>query len=426
MVESRAPTASDRGIIRPLVERILELSERPGEEEKKELWARHNALLSTEKIPVCVTYEGIPARQWDLMFGEDHLRSRGGPARRIEFDLKRRIWMAENVPDDHVVWPAVLVPAVQARGCDWGVELAWRGTGDELGAKRIVAPFADDIELSRLRAPAAEIDDEGTSSRLSEASELVGGRLAVRPLYPTLGQSPFEYAVRMRGMERIFLDLYDTPELVHGMMDFITDAMVEDHRRREERGWVNRPLDPSGRYRMVPRWRHIAAYVRVAGDTIRNGVPGPLLRDEWAYVSAQSSSGLGPAMYDEFVHRYNCRVAELYSGKTVYYHGCECLDEKLDAIATLPNLRRHHVSPWSSVGLAAKKYRGSVVLEVHAHPGKVFFGATRDDMKKEVEDLVAAADGHPMSLNLSDIHSVGENPATLRVWAEAAQEIAAG
>ena len=409
---------SDSEILRPLVDGIVALSQRPGEDEKKKLWARHNALLPTGKIPVCVTYEGIPGPQWDVVFGRDHLRCEGGLARQIEFDLKRRVWAAENVPDDHVVWPAVLVPAVQASAYDWGVELAWRRSDAELGAKQIVAPFADGVDLSKLRAPRTEVDEEATSARLGEVSRLLGGRLAVCPQYPTLGQSPFEYAVRMRGMERIFLDLYDAPEAVHGMMDFITGAMVEDHRRREEREWVNCPVDPSSRYQMVPRWRHIAACLRHDFDK-------PLLRDEWVYVSAQSASGLGPAMYDEFVHRYNCRVAKLYSGGTVYYHGCECLDQKLDIIATLPNLRRHHVSPWSSVRLAAEKYRGSVLLEVHAHPGKVFFGATRDEMRKEVTGLVAAAGGHPVCLNLSDIHSVGGNPGTLRIWAEVAQEAAA-
>ena len=115
-------------------------------------------------------------------------------------------------------------------------------------------------------------------------------------------------------------------------------------------------------------------------------------------------------MYAEFVHPYNCRVAELHSNDTVYYHGCECLDKKLDIIATLPYLRRFHVSPWSSVAAAVEKFKGSVDMEVHAHPGKVFFGFTADDMRNELAERVAQAQGLPLDLNLSDIHRHQRKP----------------
>jgi hypothetical protein len=152
----------------------------------------------------------------------------------------------------------------------------------------------------------------------------------------------------------------------------------------------------------------------------------PRLRHEWAYISAQTSSGLSPAMFAEFVHPYNVRLARYFPNQTVYYHGCEKLDHKLDVLATLPNLRRFHVSPWSSVEAAREKFRGNVVLEVHAHPGRVFFGCSPREMKQEVQRLVRAAGGVPLDINLSDIHSVNDDPRLLTRWAEAAQEVAAG
>lgn len=407
---------SDVEILKPLVERVVELAERPEEEYKKELWAKHNALMPTDKIPVCVTYEGIPGKQWELMFGENHLKCSGGVARTIEFDLKRRIWMAENAPDDHVVWKAVLIPAVSARGYEWGVPLEWESTGDELGARHIIAPFKDKIDVSLLKPAQTEVDEAATKSRLDEAAELVEDRLEVHPRYPNLGHAPFEIAVQLRGMERIFMDVYDEPDALHAMMEFITSAFVADHKRRALKGWLNCPPDPSGRFQIIPVFRHICSFLP-EGWRDRD----PLLSDEWAYVTAQSASSYGPAHFEEFVHRYNCRLAELFTNKTVYYHGCEQLDHKLDIIASLPNLRRHHVSPWSSVQLAAQKYQGTVNLEVHCHPGKVFFGGAEDDMRNEIKGFIGQAGGHPMNLNLSDIHSVNGNPATLGIWARIAQ-----
>jgi len=413
----------NRETLTPLVDQLLTLAARPEEEAKKALWARHNALQpggKIDKIPVCLTFEYLSAPHWEQILGAGHLRCRGMLARHIELDLRKRIWAATHIPDDHVVWPALTVPAVHAADhLDWGVPLEWHGSGDALGAQEIIAPFAAHIDLSRLCIPHTQVDEAATAARLAQASELVDGRLPVHPLYQTLGESPFEYVVRMRGMARIFYDVYDCPEQVHALMAFVTDATLADYRRREAHGWINSPPDPSGRYQMVPQWRHVAAYL--PPDFAARG---PRISDEWPYISAQSASGLSPAMYEEFVHRYNRQIAALYTQGTVYYHGCERLDHKLDIIATLPNLRRHHVSPWSSIELAAQKYQGRVVLEVHTNPTLIAFDASREEMGAALQARVDAADGHPMSLCLTDIHNLGHDLDSLRLWAEAAQEVA--
>jgi hypothetical protein len=149
----------------------------------------------------------------------------------------------------------------------------------------------------------------------------------------------------------------------------------------------------------------------------------PGLADEWAYVSAQTSSGLGPRQYEELVQPANTALATPFTNRTVYYHGCESLDGKIDSIMRTPNLRRFHVSPWSSVAVARGKLRAAVVCEVHANPSEVFFGGTREGMRRGLRALVEAGEGMPMDLNLSDIHSVNGRPDLLTAWAEAAQEV---
>jgi hypothetical protein len=207
---------------------------------------------------------------------------------------------------------------------------------------------------------------------------------------------------------------------VHRLMDIITSAFEQHHRNREQKGWLNVVPSSDGRYTQVG-FRVHCAHIPPDFDQAK-----PRLRHEWAYVSAQTSSGLSPGMFAEFVHPYNVRLARYFSNQTVYYHGCEKLDHKLDVLATLPNLRRFHVSPWSSVEAAREKFRGKVVLEVHAHPGRVFFGYSPREMKQEVQRLIRAAEGVPLDINLSDIHSVNGDPCLLTRWAEAAQEVAAG
>jgi uroporphyrinogen-III decarboxylase len=412
----------DKDILKPLVDQILNFAADPGMEKRKKMWADHQALQQTEKVLICVWYEFIPEPQWKLMLGRGYLRCRSVLARDIERELRKRLWAAQHVPDDHIVWSTVSVPATVSREVDWGVCFSMSGTDeqvdDPLEAKRYVPAFPDRIEPERLRFSDWLIDEQETARSVEEARKLTDDRLQIAVSYPDLGFSPFDLAAGMRGLEELMLDVYDAPQRVHELMDIITSAFEQHHRNREQRGWLNVVPSSDGRYTQVGFRVHCA---HIPSDLDQSK---PALRHEWAYISAQTSSGLGPEMFAEFVHPYNVRLARCFSNQTVYYHGCEQLDHKLAVLSTLPNLRRLHVSPWSSIEAAREKFQGSVVLEVHAHPGRVFFGYSREDMKEEVARLVHAAQGVPLDLNLSDIHSVNGDPRLLTQWTEAAQEAA--
>lgn len=414
----------DVELLRPLVDKILEASSDPKQGRKKRLWAEHQALHKIEKILVTVYYEGIPRPQWTFMFGENYLKTESALARYVEFNLRRRLWMADNVPDDHIIWPSIVIPAVISQPLDWGVPLSRVGSDEDidnpLEARKIVPPFTSEIEINRLQFTDLLIDKASTSLAIEEANELLEGRLDVYLHYPNLGYSPFDIAVGMRGIQNIMYDVIDCPEKVHLLMNFITNVFELHHRRREEQGWVNYIPTADGKYTEVGFRVHCAFLSPNFDPEI------PRLHDEWAYISAQTSSGLSPHMFDEFVHPYNMRLAKFFTNQTVYYHGCECLDQKIDIIATLPNLRRFHVSPWSSVETAKEKFQGKVILEVHAHPGKVFFGFSREDMHSDIKRLIDAAEGVPIDLNLSDIHSFNGNPKLLTTWAEEIQKVSAG
>ena len=412
----------DKDILKPLVDQILNFAADPIMEQRKRMWADHQALKQTEKVPVCVWYEYIPEPQWDLMLGRGYLKCRSVLAREIERNLRKRLWAAEHVPDDHIIWPTVTIPALISREVEWGVRFTMSGSDeqvdDPLEAKRYVPAFPDRIEPGRVSFSDWRIDEEATTGSVEEAKELTDDRSQIAVSYPDLGFSPFDHAVGMRGLEKLMFDVLDAPDLVHDLMEIITSAFEQHHRNRERRGWLNVVPGPDGRYTQVG-FRVHCAHIPSDFDPAKT-----LLRYEWAYISAQTSSGLGPEMYAEFVHPYNVRLARYFSNQTVYYHGCEQLDHKLDLLSTLPNLRRFHVSPWSSVEAAREKFQGRVVLEVHAHPGRVFFGYSPENMKEEVERLILAAEGVPLDLNLSDIHSVNGDSRLLTQWAEAAQEVA--
>jgi len=408
---------SDKDILAPLTEKLSDLADRPVEDKKKKMWADHQALRPTDKIPVSVYYEGIPPTQWKHMFGPDFLKCTDPLARSIEYDLRRRIWMAENVPDDHIVWKTIIVSVPMTLKQDWGVEICWTESDDDLGAHAYNPPFKEKIDISMLTKPVFEWDTDEIGTHLEKAEDLTGGKFTVLPSYNRGSYSPFDTAVRMRGMQDILMDVMLSPEKVKELMEFITSAQEEYEPVRKKNGLINvfSSQDNLQQY----GFRVHCAYL---SDDFSKRKPDQ--RDEWTYISAQTSAGLGPDQYAEFVYPYNARLAEFYTEQTVYYHGCECLDRKMEILRDLPNLRRFHVSPWSSVAKAAETFKGSAVLEVHDHPGKTFFLTDKKEMKKPIRDLVDRADGHPMDLNISDIHSFNDDPGLLTQWAECAQECA--
>ena len=407
-------------LLRPLIDELLELSALPIQNERKKLWADHQALRKTDKIPVTCWGEWMPESQWELILGENHRQTESPLAQSIEYNLKRRIWIANNVPDDHIVWPTMTIGAVISRTCDWGVPFQERlisTTGSVGDADHIDPPvvFPNGIEINNLNFTDMEIDEQATQLIAEQAGELVGDQLKINIDYPNLGYSMFDLADAMRGSEAIMFDVFDCPDKVHQLMEFITTSYEQHHLNRQQRGWISCFVEGTW---MDVGFRVNCAYVAEDYDPEK-----PRLCDEWAYVSAQNSCGLGPDMFAEFVQPYNTRLAKYFEKQTVYYHGCERLDHKLDSIKTLPNLRRLHVSPWSSVQAAREKFQGSVVLEVHSHPGQVLLCMKYQEMKAEIKGLVAAAEGVPMDLNLADIETINNNPKLLTMWAQAAQEI---
>lgn len=412
------PLHKDVEFLAPLVGQLLELSNRSSEQYKKRLWADHQALLPTDKIPVCVYYEGIPAVQWDSIFGSNHLKCADPLARSIEFDLKRRIWMAKFVPDDHIVWNSIAVSAPRNTVRGWGVDIQWSSSGDPLGARGYKPPFENRIDLTRLTEPLYDINSQASNALKDKATELTQDRLQVFLQYPTMGYAPFDLATSMRGMTNLMMDIVECPEQVKQLMDFLTGTEVAYEKQRERLGWLNVFADETGVYQQVG-FRVHCAYLH---ENFSNRKP--LLEDEWTYLSQQTSAGLGSDQYAEFVQPSNVALASMFPQKTVYYHGCECLDQKLSVLAATPHLRRFHVSPWSSVPRARDVFRGNMVLEVHDHPGKVFFGATPDEIRSHLNDLVREAERHPMDVNISDIHSFNGRPELLTLWAQIAQEVA--
>lgn len=380
-----------------------------GEQQRRRaLWTAHFA-GQTSEIPVsCAMFQGWQDLVWQQILPEETFHYRSGLARIVEMHLRHTLWRARSIPDDTPIQPSLRLSVLPDMAPDelWGVPLAFHSTGMAGGAYKPVPPLDDPDDLAKLRAPEFRHDPERMARQAEELDALVGDLVPVSWHCDALHNGPFEWAVRLRGMDNLLFDCYDRPEWLKQLMDFLSRAMVKYHRAREAAGFVD-AAEPS---------------LHSPGDTVTPGLE-KRLAGAWGYLHAQSAASYGPDTYAEFVHPYNIPIAELW-GK-VYYHGCEDLTAKAATIRGLPNLREFHVSPWSQVAPIAECLPEQVVLEVHSHPTNVLLLWGEDEMRQELRVLASGAGNHLFNLKLCDIQTINADAGRALIsWSRVAREVA--
>ncbi len=393
-------------LIRDLADQVLEVWQSERIQRRRRMWARYIRGEKVDKVPVVVFLIWGDRALWEEILPDDPVSTDPLEAN-IELQLKQKLWKWRTIPDDDLIrpWVGLPLPRPADAGPLWGVELPLERRA-ERGSSRPVPVFKTLDDVKRLRAPRFRWDESERREFLGRARALLGGKLPIFFHSNEMGESPFEHARRMCGMEALFLGVIDRPGFVHAVMEFVTDAMVRYHREREEAGFVS--AEGSWR-RCKVRWDE------VPGDGLRLR-----LRDVWAYVSAQSAAPLSPAQYAEFLQPYHERVAEIFG--QVYYHGCEDLTHKTDVITSLPNLRRFHVSPWTDLVAAARKLGRRFIIEKHVHSPNVLFAFTPEETRRELRRALDTAGDLLMEIHLSDISTIEGEPDRLRRWAIIAQE----
>lgn len=391
-------------ILTDLAHQVRAASGSAEHQRRRKLWAQLHAQQPPRALVSCTVYTNVWERE---LAPAGCLRHEKGLARQIEVQLRARLWKAANIPDDDPLLPTVWLQTPHPHGDtrSWGVPIETHRTDASGGAYKEIAPLVDEKDFERLRMLPYEEDTAARQKLLDDARSLVGDLLPIKLHSDELHFGPFEWAVRLRGMDALLYDVYDRPGFVHKLMDFITTAMVGYHRAREAAGAV----EAEGTW----GWHMLYDDVPAGGER--------LLKNSWAYIHAQSAASYSPAMYAEFIQPYHVRLAEMV-GK-VYYHGCENLAGKCRTIKELPNLCLFHISPWTPVEPVVKCMGSKFSYEIHSHPANVLFAYTPEQIREELKRLHDQSQGAARQLKLCDVVTVGDQASRLRLWAETGREV---
>ena len=138
---------------------------------------------------------------------------------------------------------------------------------------------------------------------------------------------------------------------------------------------------------------------------------------------AQLFTSVSPAINEEFEVPYMTEIFSRFGA--VYYGCCERLDDRLDIIDRMPNIRKISCSPWSDrehfAAVLPKKY----IMSAKPNPSYLAQPTFDEDViRADLRRTIRAAKENGLCLEflLKDITTVCGDPRRLWRWSEIALE----
>ena len=388
-------------MLRRLASRVAELAARPIEEEKKQLWYRHNALEHTRPVVFC-----DPENGWNEIITGDQLECSGEVARGWEMRLRKEIFWAESMGDDRVTLPYFSIGHVYQQS-GWGMEPTIVDAGPG-GAYRWDAPLENLDDLSGLHHPTITVDYPATQRRLELAESTLGDLLSVRlktSWWWSMGLT--RDLISLRGPQQIMFDMVDNPQAIHRLMAFLRDGYLAklDFLEREGLLFLNNGGD----------------YVGSGGfgwttELPRQGFAGRVrCCDMWGFCESQETASVSPAMFEEFVFQYQTPILERFGLNC--YGCCEPLDKRWRVVEKAPRLRRVSVSAWADVGDMAQKLGDRFIFSWKPNPSDLALGTFDEErIRAGLRRTMEAARGCPLEVIMKDNHTIGNDPQRVVRW----------
>ena len=403
----------DRDVLRELAGQIAEIAALDVQKETERLYRAVNNLNMIRPV---VLLDELP---WNQLNGEGELtlKCEDPFLREVEQNMRRTLYRWNHCRGDMLVEPFYYLDRVIHIG-DMGIKVQ-ESTLAADGDNHIISHHYEDQlstpeSLEVLHVPEISVDDALTEQRRGLLGGIFGDLLPIRLRGLTSAgfYMPWDDLARWRGVEPIYVDLIDDPELLHAFMRRFVDIRKELLRREEELGLLD---------------AHLPVLHCTPGlvDELPGEITGGRVtrKNLWGRGTAQMFASVSPEMHDEFEIEY---AREFFDGFGLVYYGCcEPLHDKIDIVKKLPNLRKISITPWANVRRAAEQIGGDYVLSRKPNPASVAVPRLDEEVLRRdiLETLsICRETGTPCEFILKDISSVNYNPMNLTRWEQVVME----
>jgi len=407
---------NDLKTIRDLAKHVADIAALPEQAEKIRLWKACND-LKPERAMVYAD----PQNGWgEVDKAWMKIECESSALRGWEHGLRRRIIRHEHIPDDYPILSEFTV-GVRIHGSgynDYGFELQTTRPDQARGAYHIDPVIKSEKDLEKLHFRPIKVDHKATDQEMEMAQDILGDILTVRKS----GKSSWRYGlsrvlIHMRGLDNMMLDMYDNPELLRKLMEFLRDDYQNELEILERENAISLNNSPNsgngsgglGYTSDLPEY-----------DSGQN----PTYKGCRCWGESQETVGVGPQHFDEFVLEYQLPLMEQFG--LVDYGCCEPLDQKLDIlIKKVPHLRWISVSPWADRHLNAEKIQGRYVYVYKPNPSHICMpGADWEQAEREIRETIEIAQGCPMHFVMKDTSTFCDEPERVTRWASMATKVA--
>jgi len=414
--------AADVAVVRELAARVAELAALPVQQERIREWQALNDLRPERPMAMIdeipwheLATPGVPGA------GELVMRTTHPFARDLETRLRRELYRWSHLRVDMVVEPYVDISKV-IRSTGWGLRIE-ESTIDQGGGNVILShsyrdQLANPEDIAKFHEPELWLDEAATAEVDAMAHECLDGILGVRMQgWLGLEGNLLSYCLwdnieQFRGTEPILMDLIDRPEHLHAIAKRYMEVRMAELDQLEAKGLLGYDQD-----RIHCTGAQTAALPAAGFDPAR-----PRARDVWICGRSQLFVSVSDTMFNEFVPPY---YQPYYARFGIAQFGCcDPLHNRIEAIRTIPNVRKISVSAWAKIGKAAESIGPDFVYSRKPNPAVVamdeFVPALVEKEFDEVLEVTRANDC-PVEFTLKDISTARTDPVRLWQWCEIAE-----
>lgn len=410
-------SANEKIMFRELGKRMHEIASDPVNETRKKLWKDVNGLKRVR--PPVFIFE-IPWHEMEYKHELAPVTVREGFLRDVEILLRRTIYQWTHLPGDMVVEDVIDCPPVvydTGFGLEENVDVVMTDKASPVVSRHFNIQIKEDRDIEKIKDPRVTYDRQATEERFRLMGEIFDGVIPVRKTgIKGTSIAPWDFLVRLTGIEEILMDMHERPDYVHRLIGRLTDAYLSLYDQYEALNLFALNNDNT----------HLGGGYGYTDELPAPGyTPGRVRpRDMWGRAMAQIFSGVSPAMHEEFALRYEMKYLQRFG--LVYYGCCEPLHNKISILRRIPGLRKISMSPWINVDEAARNVGRDFVFSHKPNPA-FLAGDIWDPeiVRKDLRSVLDRTRGCAVEIILKDISTVGYEPRRLWEWARIASGVAA-
>lgn len=403
--------AADRQLLRDLARRVAEIAALPEVQNRITLFTKHNSLQPVRPL-ILVFPEGSWA---ELLPGSD-LQCQSDRGRAMENQLRQRIYTYEHFHSDNPITNEWIVGKA-IRNSGWGLAAQHVAATHARGAWAFDPVIHEPEDLDQIQMPQISHDEEASAKSLEAHQELFGDILDVKQRgIQHISFHLMNLYTGWRGLEQVYMDMYEDPEMLHAGLQRITDGY---------RGMIEQYVAQN-----LLSFNNDNTYHSSGGNGYTTDLPLPDCDPEhvrtcdlWASAESQEMSEISPSHHEEFAMRYERQLLEPFG--LTGYGCCEALHDRLDRVTALPHMRRISISPFADVDITAPQLKGDYIWSWKPNPWHLVGNFAPDAIRTHLQHTLdlAAEHGCVLEMILKDTHTCEHHPERFTAWTRIAAEL---